>query len=80
MRMSTPVVGIAVDVKKIGIHPYHVVGEKYIDAVARGAGCFPVLLPAMGEGQDLGNLHRIDRVELIASDKDVISARIKPSG
>ena len=40
MRFSKPTVGIPVDVKQIGIHPFHVVGEKYIDAVARGAGCF----------------------------------------
>lgn len=67
MRMSKPIVGIPVDVKQVGIHPYHVVGEKYIDAVARGADCFPLLLPAMGAGQDLGNLHdQFDLRELVA--------------
>lgn len=37
--MSKPFVGIAADILDIGINPYSVVGEKYIDAVALGTGC-----------------------------------------
>lgn len=51
--MPSGLVAIPCDVKAIGLHPYHVVGEKYIDAVSSGAGCVPVLLPALGEGRDL---------------------------
>jgi putative glutamine amidotransferase len=48
-----PVIGIVADVKPIGPHPFHAVGEKYIDAVAHGAGAVPVLLPALAPGVDL---------------------------
>ena len=51
--MYYPTVGIPVDVKHIEINPYYVVGEKYISAVAHGAGCFPVFLPAMDSGEQL---------------------------
>ncbi|HUD50559.1 gamma-glutamyl-gamma-aminobutyrate hydrolase family protein, partial [Parvibaculum sp.] len=40
-----PVVGIPCDVKLLGVHPFHAVGEKYIAAVEGGAGTKPILLP-----------------------------------
>ncbi|MBI1260285.1 MAG: gamma-glutamyl-gamma-aminobutyrate hydrolase family protein [Rhizobiales bacterium] len=43
--MRRPVVGIPCDVKMLGPHPFHAVGEKYIAAVEGGAKCMPVLLP-----------------------------------
>lgn len=61
---SRPVVLIACDVKQVGIHPFHAVGEKYINAVAHGAGVWPVLLPATGPGTDLDGL--TDHVDLDA--------------
>ncbi len=62
-----PVVGIPADVRQIGIHPFHAVGEKYINAVAHGAGALPVLIPAFGEGQDLHPLvGHIDVEDLVA--------------
>lgn len=54
---SLPLVGIPADVREVGIHPFHVVGEKYINAVAHGSGAFPVLIPAFGEGRDLTALN-----------------------
>ncbi len=66
MRLSKPIVGIPTDVKQVGIHPFHAAGEKYINAVAIGADCFPVLLPAMGPGRDLDDLHaRFDLDEIV---------------
>jgi putative glutamine amidotransferase len=53
-----PLVLIACDVKHVGIHPFHCVGEKYIDAVAHGADTWPLLLPALGAGTDLESLER----------------------
>ncbi len=50
---SLPLVGIPCDVNLVGLHPFHGVGEKYIHAVAHGAGVCPVLIPAQGSGQDL---------------------------
>ncbi len=46
-------IGIPCDVFARGIHPFHGVGEKYINAVVHGAGGLPLLLPATGAGGDL---------------------------
>ena len=51
-----PIIGIASDVREIGIHPFHAVGEKYINAVAHASGALPVLLPTLGGGRDLADL------------------------
>ena len=45
----TPLIALSACVREIGIHPFHVVGEKYITAVRDGAGGFPLLLPSLGE-------------------------------
>jgi putative glutamine amidotransferase len=54
--VKRPVVLIPCDVKQVGIHPFHCVGEKYIDAVAHGADVWPLLIPALGGGEDLAPL------------------------
>ncbi len=54
-----PVVGIPCDVFERGLHPFHGVGEKYIDAVAHGAQALPLLLPAIGGGRDLAPLSEL---------------------
>ncbi len=66
-KKPLPLVGIPADVRQIGIHPFHAVGEKYINAVAHGAGALPILLPAFGRGADLDPLFgHVDLDELIA--------------
>ena len=52
MSACRPVVGIPACIKPIGLHDFHVVWRKYVDAVATAAGCTPLLLPALGEAQD----------------------------
>jgi putative glutamine amidotransferase len=47
MRLVPPIVGIVCDRKRIGDHAFHMVGEKYIDAVREGAGALPLLIPAL---------------------------------
>ena len=54
-QKSPPRIGIPCDVFARGIHPFHGVGEKYINAVVHGVGGLPLLLPATGSG---GDLHR----------------------
>jgi putative glutamine amidotransferase len=51
-----PVIGIPADRRLCGNHYFHMVGEKYIDAVAAGASAAPVLIPALGPELDLGAL------------------------
>jgi len=43
-----PRVGLPADCKLIGPHAFHAVGDKYVRAVVEGAGCQPLLLPALG--------------------------------
>ncbi len=50
---TLPVIGIPADVREVGLHPFHAVGEKYVNAVAHGAGALPLLIPAFGSGRDL---------------------------
>jgi putative glutamine amidotransferase len=42
-----PLVGLPSDSKPIGLHRYQVVGEKYVRAVAVGAGAVPLLIPSL---------------------------------
>lgn len=64
---ARPLVLIACDVKAVGLHAFHCVGEKYIDAVAHGAGVWPLLLPAFGAGTDLAPLAgHVDLAALLA--------------
>jgi putative glutamine amidotransferase len=51
-----PLIGIPADRRLYGNHYFHMVGEKYIDAVAQGANAVPVLIPALGSGIDLPSL------------------------
>ncbi|HVZ90196.1 MAG TPA: gamma-glutamyl-gamma-aminobutyrate hydrolase family protein [Rhizomicrobium sp.] len=47
MRPRKPVVGIPCDLRMVGKHPFHMVGEKYIAAVRDGAGATPLLIPVL---------------------------------
>jgi putative glutamine amidotransferase len=51
-----PLIGIPADRRLYGKHYFHMVGEKYIEAVAQGAGAVPVLVPALGSEIDLPSL------------------------
>jgi len=51
-----PFVGIPCDIREIAPHPFHAVGEKYINGVAHGATAIPLLIPGFGGGRDLESL------------------------
>ncbi|WP_082712117.1 gamma-glutamyl-gamma-aminobutyrate hydrolase family protein [Burkholderia singularis] len=46
-----PLIGITADKTMIGVHPSHVVGEKYITAIVDGADAIAMLVPALGTRQ-----------------------------
>jgi len=51
-----------------GEHPFHMVGEKYLQALADGADAYPVALPSLAEGFDvLDIIHRLDGLFLAGS-------------
>jgi putative glutamine amidotransferase len=51
-----PLIGIPADRRVFGKHYFHMVGEKYIEAIAQGANAIPVLVPALGGEIDLASL------------------------
>ena len=69
-QQQWPVVGIPCDVYQHGLHPHHGSGEKYINALAHGAGVRPVLLPAVGAGMDMVPLDDICSVDEILGGLD----------
>jgi putative glutamine amidotransferase len=51
-----PLIGIPADRRLYGKQYFHMVGEKYIEAVATGANAVPILVPALGSELDLPSL------------------------
>ena len=47
MRNRSPVVGIPCDRRILGDHAFHLVGEKYIEAVRDGSRAVPLLIPVL---------------------------------
>ena len=44
-----PIVGILCDLEIIGPHPFHIAGNKYIQAVIEASNCLPILIPAIAQ-------------------------------
>jgi len=56
----------------VGLHPFHMVGEKYALAVLNGAGGVPLLIPALAEELDLDELvTRLDGLLFTGSPSNV---------
>lgn len=67
-----PIVLIPADVKQIGEHPFHAVGQKYLMAVAEAAGALPLLVPAISDYINLDELLAVaDGVLLTGSPSNV---------
>jgi putative glutamine amidotransferase len=72
MDSNRPLVGVISDRRMQGPHPFHMVGEKYLQAVADAAGAYPVGLPVLAEGFDvLDILDRLDGLFLTGSPSNV---------
>lgn len=55
-KQKKPVVLLPADVKQLGGHLFHAVGQKYILAVAYAAEATPLLIPAVADALDLNAL------------------------
>ncbi len=67
-----PIVLIPADVKQIGEHPFHAVGQKYIMAAAEAAGALPLLVPSISSQLEIEELLAIaDGVMLTGSPSNV---------
>lgn len=51
-----PVVGVPSDRRVIDPHPFHMVGEKYINALIKGSGALPLLIPVLPGDIDIDEL------------------------
>lgn len=72
MNHKRPVIGIPACIKMLGEHPFHAVGAKYVDAIVNAADCLPLVLPAIGDKQDIAAiLELIDGVLLTGSPSNV---------
>ena len=49
MAPGRPLIGIPADRRMVGLHPFHMVGEKYARAVMDAAGAVPLLIPSLAE-------------------------------
>ena len=69
---NRPLVGVISDRRMQGPHPFHMVGEKYLQAVADAAAGYPVGLPLLTDGFDvLDILDRLDGLFLTGSPSNV---------
>lgn len=70
--MSQPIVLVPACTRQIGAHPYHVAQLKYVEAVVAGAGCTPLVLPALGDAIDWDTVLEVaDGVMLTGSPSNV---------
>ena len=65
-----PVVLIPACNRLLGLHPFHVAGKKYIDAV-RLAGCAPLIVPSLAPGEMDTLLNLADGILLTGSPSNV---------
>jgi putative glutamine amidotransferase len=72
MHGNCPLVGVISDRRMVGPHPFHMVGEKYLQAVVDAADSYPVCLPSLADGFDvLDILDRLDGLFLTGSPSNV---------
>ena len=70
--LPVPLVGLPACAREIGIHPFHVVGDKYMRAVTEAAGGLPAAVPALGGALDRsGVLDRFDGLLFTGSPSNV---------
>jgi putative glutamine amidotransferase len=71
--MSTkPVIGVPACRRILDIHPFHIVGEKYLQALIDGADALPLVIPVMADHLDIEDiLAQVDGVFLTGSPSNV---------
>ncbi|MBS0420604.1 MAG: gamma-glutamyl-gamma-aminobutyrate hydrolase family protein [Proteobacteria bacterium] len=69
---ARPLIGIPADRRMLGLHPFHVVGDKYARAVLDAAGALPLLIPALADELGMDELlERLDGLMLTGSPSNV---------
>jgi len=67
-----PLIGVTACVKQIGLHPYHISGDKYVRAVSVGAQGLPVVIPSLVNLTEIDDLlGQLDGLLLTGSPSNV---------
>ena len=67
-----PLIGVTACVKEIGLHPYHVSGDKYLRAVSVAALGLPVVIPSLADLCEIKDLlHYVDGLLFTGSPSNV---------
>ncbi len=67
-----PIIGVPADRRLLDPHPFHMVGEKYLEALIDGAGAIPFIIPVLAEHLDLNEIiDEIDGLFLTGSTSNV---------
>ncbi|MDH3747915.1 MAG: gamma-glutamyl-gamma-aminobutyrate hydrolase family protein [Gammaproteobacteria bacterium] len=69
---SRPVIGVPADRRTLDPHPFHMVGEKYLQALVDGADALPLIVPVLADELDVAAiLAEVDGVLLTGSPSDI---------
>jgi putative glutamine amidotransferase len=74
--MHRPVVLVPACQRQLGSHAWHMAQDKYLHAVLRGAGCMPLLLPALGADADIDAALRIADGVMLTGSASNVDARL----
>lgn len=67
-----PLIGVTACTKQIGLHTFHIAGDKYLRAVVTGAGGLPLVIPALADLLDQPTLlARLDGLMFTGSPSNV---------
>src|SRR5580698_3009562 len=72
MAPVRPLIGIPADRRVVGLHPVHMVGEKYARAVLEAADALPLIIPSLAEELRVEELlSRLDGILFTGSPSNV---------
>jgi len=67
-----PVIGVPADRRMVDPHPFHMAGEKYVQALVDGADGLPFVIPALGDPLDVDDIiANVDGLLLTGSPSNV---------
>ena len=67
-----PVIGVPADRRQLDPHPFHMVGEKYLQALIDGSDAIPLVIPVLAKHLDVDELlGKVDGILLTGSPSNV---------
>lgn len=67
-----PVIGVPADRRMVDPHPFHMAGEKYVQAIVDGSDGLPFIIPALGDPLDVDDIiAHVDGILLTGSPSNI---------